>query len=369
MTMAGSDQPQHRQDPGRSCLAVEDWPAPDQAAWAAAIQPGNVLEEGGAASHWSPASRRKTASGYGRYLTWLRDTGKLDPSCPPADRVTKELVTAYIADLGACNRGYTVLCRVQELYDAMRVMAPDRDWAWLRRIGSAIRSRTRPAKSKEGRVQAPDRLVNLGMELMARADAATHLTPLQRAVLFRDGLMIALLAYRPTLRISNLAAIAIGRHLIQQGSACWLHFEAEEMKGRRMFEATFPADVLPRLERYLQHYRVVLLTAAGRRPPATTDALWVSETASAMALISIHNRFRKHTKAAFGVAVSPHLFRDSAATAIATDGPAHVRAILPILGHSRLATSENHYNHARSLDAGRKYFKIIAGLKHRLKVS
>jgi site-specific recombinase XerD len=92
--------------------------------------------------------------------------------------------------------------------------------------------------------------------------------------------------------------------------------------------------VRPSLERYLQHYRIILLTGANRRPPAETDALWVSETATPMAVISIHNRFRRHTVAASGVAVPPHLFRDSAATAIATDGPAHVRAIMPILGHA-----------------------------------
>jgi site-specific recombinase XerD len=366
MTMGGSDRPRHRPDLGRGCLPVEDWPIPDREAWAAAIHTGDLLEPGGLAGHWAAASRRKISSGYGRYLVWLQARGLLDPCCPPADRVTRERVADYVDHLLAVNRGYTVLCRAQELYDAMRVMAPDQDWAWLRRIGSAIRSRTQPAKSKEGRVQAPDRLVNLGMELMARADAATDLTPLQRAVLFRDGLMIALLAYRP-IRISDFAAIAIGRHLVQQGRRYWL--KIEETKTRRILEVAIPAAVQPGLERYLQHHRVILLTGANRRPAAKTDALWVSETATPMAAISIHNRFRKHTKGAFGVAISPHLFRDSAATAIATDGPAHVRAIMPVLGHSRLATSETHYNHARSLDASRSYIDILADLKRRLEVS
>jgi integrase len=352
----------------RSCLSVEDWPAPDRAAWAAAAQPGDILEEGGPAGHWSPASRRKTASGYGRYLAWLEAKGSLDPCCPLADRVTKERVTAYIEDLGACNRGYSGLCRVQELYDAIRVMGPERDWSWLRRIGSAIRSRTRPAKSKAGRILPPHQLADLGMELMARAESASDLTPLKRAVLFRDGLMIAFLAYRPV-RISNFTAITIGRQLVRQGSGYWLCFEANETKTHRPFQAGVPAAVLPGLMRYLDHYRIVLLTGANCRPPANTDALWVSETATPMAAISIHNRFRRHTKAAFGVAVSPHLFRDSAATAIATNGPAHVRAIMPILGHARPATSETHYNHAHSLDAGRRYISIIAGVKRRLKVS
>jgi integrase/recombinase XerD len=332
---------------------------------ATAVQPGDLLEPGGPAGHWSPSSRRKISSGYGRYLAWLSAKGLLDPCCAPGDRVTKEFVTAYVEDLAAHNRGYTVLCRAQELYDAIRAMAPDRDWAWLRRIGSAIRSRTRPAKSKIGRTMPPHLLAKLGLELMARADSAADLTPLQRAVLFRDGLMIALLVYRP-IRISNLAAIAIGRQLVQQGSGYWLRFEAEETKTRRRLEAAIPAAVRPGLERYLQHHRLILLTGGNRRVAARTDALWVSEAATPMAVISIHNRVRRHTKAAFGVPVSPHLFRDSAATAIAVDGPAHVRAILPILGHARLATSEAHYNQANSLEASRRHVRIIADLKRRL---
>jgi site-specific recombinase XerD len=178
--------------------------------------------------------------------------------------------------------------------------------------------------------------------------------------------MIALLAYRP-IRISDFAAMAIGRQLVQQGRRYWLM--VEETKTRRPLQAAIPAAVLPGLVRYLDHYRIVLLTGANRRLPANIDALWVSETATPMKAISIHKRFRRHTKAAFGVAVSPHLFRDSAATAIATEGPQHVRAIMPILGHARLSTSETHYNQANSLDASRRHIRVVADLKRRLGVS
>jgi len=350
--------------PTNRCLPVEEWPVRDRDAWDSATEAGDLLEVGGPASQWSAANHKKTSKGYGRFLTWLDGEGLLSSSCSPADRVTQEHVAAYVESLSARNRGYTVPDRIQELYDAIRVMAPDRDWAWLRRIGAAIRARTRPAKSKRERIQPPHLLADLGMRLMAQADSATDLTLLQRAVLFRDGLMIALLAYRP-LRISNLVAITIGRHLVRQGIGYWLRFEAEEMKSRRMLEVTIPPELLPALERYLEHYRMLLLTGGNRRFPATTEALWVSETATPMAVISMHNRIRRHTKAAFGVAVSPHLFRDSAATAIAIDGPTHVRAIMPILGHATLATSENHYNQARSLDASRRHIEIIASLKRR----
>jgi integrase/recombinase XerD len=65
------------------------------------------------------------------------------------------------------------------------------------------------------------------------------------------------------------------------------------------------------------------------------------------------------TKRMVGVPISPHLFRDCAATTIATDDPEHVLTIAPLLGHTTLKTSEKHYNHARSLDASRRYQAVM----------
>jgi integrase/recombinase XerD len=81
---------------------------------------------------------------------------------------------------------------------------------------------------------------------------------------------------------------------------------------------------------------------------------------------SIPNRIKKHTRAAFGKHVWPHLFRDCVATTIAIDDPKHARSIMNILGHSTPAISEKHYNQARSVDASRRYQRIIADLIRRL---
>jgi hypothetical protein len=45
----------------------------------------------------------------------------------PADRVTPERVAAYVEHLRVERAPCAVLCRIQELYDTMRVMAPDTD--------------------------------------------------------------------------------------------------------------------------------------------------------------------------------------------------------------------------------------------------
>ena len=53
--------------------------------------------------------------------------------------------------------------------------------------------------------------------------------------------------------------------------------------------------------------------------------------------------------------MTPHLFRDAAATSIAIHDPEHVTNIMPVLGHSTLTTCERHYNQAQGLEAGRRW--------------
>jgi site-specific recombinase XerD len=171
--------------------------------------------------------------------------------------------------------------------------------------------------------------------------------------------MIALLAYRP-LRLSNLAAITLGRHLIHQSRGYRLYFSADEVKGGQPIDTAVPASLVADIDRYLDHYRPILLTRGGRQSLAVCDALWVSNIATALDPNSIPNRIKKHTRAAFGKHLWVHLFRDCAATTIAIDDPRHARSIMNILGHSTLATSEKHYNQARSLEASRRYQKVIA---------
>src|SRR5262249_22247753 len=79
-------------DPKSRCGTVEEWPVLDRAAWAAAVKQGSVLEPGGPASHWSPASLRKTSKGWGRYLAWLAMEHLLDDAAGPVERVTRERV-------------------------------------------------------------------------------------------------------------------------------------------------------------------------------------------------------------------------------------------------------------------------------------
>ena len=63
--------------------------------------------------------------------------------------------------------------------------------------------------------------------------------------------------------------------------------------------------------------------------------------------------------AAFGKAMSPHLFRDAAATTMATADPGNVRVAAPVLGHRTFAPTERHYIQATGLQAQAGYLKVI----------
>jgi hypothetical protein len=88
-----------------------------------------------------------------------------------------------------------------------------------------------------------------------------------------------------------------------------------------------------------------------------------SSNESAISPGSVYGRIMALTREAFGHSVHPHLFRDSAATSIACEDPAHVYITKSILGHSTLRTSERHYNHAQSLEATRCYQARILELR------
>jgi len=329
----------------RRCLPIASWPERDRFAWEAGTRRADLFEERNAGADWSLASRQKTARGYGRWLCWQMEKGLFDPTLAPAARVTRPLVADYIATLSASCAPYTVVCRLQELYDALRVLAPEVDWRWLAELWMRLGRRAEPAINKRPRLRPSRDLVDLGRRMMTSAEQKSGWSERRRAVHYRDGLMIALMAYRP-FRRKNFASIVLGVHLVQQGGGWWLQFPTSRMKAKRPYEVAFPAALVPELEHYLAIHRKVLLAGESGQLSPGTDALWVSEVGTMLEKGALANRIRKHTKGAFGASVPPHWFRDAAATSIAVEDPRHVGDAHHVLGNT-LAMTEKHYNQAQ----------------------
>jgi integrase/recombinase XerD len=352
---------------------IADWPARDRELWNKAVEPGGLFGGGGAGADWSAETRVKTARGYNAWLLWLGAKELLDPNMRSADRVTCERVGAYIAEIQAELAPYTVLGHVRELYNALRVMAPESNWKWLAQLCRSLKAQVRPSRDKLSCVKPPQELIALGERLMDEAEAAAECSARRRAVRYRDGLLIVMLAYRP-IRRRNLAMMRLGRHLMKVGGRWQIVFAAEETKTHVPYEAVLPAALGPRLERYLDVHRPVLLRGkpANGNPHAPPihpglDAVWVSEAGIQLSYDAVAIQIFFRTRREFGRGLFPHMFRDCAATAFAVDNPKHIGDASLILGHAGHRTTEKHYNHARSLEASRRHAAMLATLRESLK--
>ena len=347
--------------PDRLCLPIEDWPETDRRLWTAGHQERGLFDATTAATYWAPLSRKKIAAGYGRWLQFLTLTGALDPSSAPGERVTQDRVAAYLRHLEQTCAPYTLMSRMQDLHNAMRLLVPGDDFTWLRRLWETLRARAVPTRQKRQRLRPADMLAHLGTQLMQQAEAESEWSPRRRAVAYRDGLMIALLAYRPV-RVKNFASMLIGTHLVEITGQMWMLFAAHETKSKRAYEAIFPTALAQHLQRYLQQHRPVLLLGERGCRLGQTGALWVGETGRPFQAEPLSKRIAMHTEAAFGTSIPPHFFRDAAATTIAIDDPAHIRDAHLVLGHASLATTEQHYIQAQSLIASRRHHAVLANL-------
>jgi len=344
--------------PERTCLKLPLWPQQDREMWEAACAPADILalDEGLRASH-APISNFKAAQGYGRWLTFLKLTDPDSLTKPPAQRITSERVIAYLESLQELgNSTQTQLGRLQELGEAAKVFGPDQDWSFINRLAAKVRARHKPARSKKHLKLSPE-LVDLGMSLMAKAQSYEGV---EAAILYRDGLMIAMTAYVP-FRRRNIASTALERNVIPLNGIYLLSLDETETKTANPQDLYVAEELIAPLNLYLAEYRPFLMARQGRWTKPVTDELWVSKDGSPMTQIAIYDRIRLHTGEAFGIPMSPHLFRDAAATTLAILDPQHVRIAAPLLGHRTFATTERYYQQATAMEAHRDYVRAIFG--------
>ena len=342
-----------------SSLKLPDWPEADRRLWEWLTRTGNLLEDAGLGANWAAETRRVTARDYGFWLSFaLAIDGVVHQ--PPTERVTRDSVIAYCQRMeGLAAR--TKASRIARLHVVMRGAEPAQDWRWLADLRRALERAARrqgPVRRKQGRILPSGELFEVGFRLMREAHLDADRPLRGRARDVRDGLMIALLAARP-LRIKNFAGLRLGLHLRTTTSGYLIDIPANECKSGRPIETFVPEELTPWIALYLDVYRPILLRQR------QSDCLWVADKTVAYRSEALSQRIAMLTLKHFKVSISPHLFRDCAATTIATDDPEHVLSIAVLLGHSTLRTAENHYNHSRGVDANRHFQSNIRQLRRR----
>ena len=94
--------------------------------------------------------------------------------------------------------------------------------------------------------------------------------------MFRNGLMVALLAYCP-IRLKNFAALEIGRSFVNVDGTWWIVLTAAETKEKREDERPVPEELTNSIERYLQIYRPILARRQSRDERALDGHGWQTD--------------------------------------------------------------------------------------------
>jgi site-specific recombinase XerD len=319
----------------------------------AACRPSERLRPGGAASHLKPISRDDLARRCGYFLDFLSRRGLLSHDKPAAGHVTPENVEAFVAELKERVSSVTVYGSIHKLRRASELMTPGQAFVWLREIENDLALDMRP-RSKFDRLVLIEILVEAGLSLIAEAETATKLTDLQRARQFRNGLMVALLAFCP-IRLKNFAALEIGRTLVEVKGQWWIVLAAQETKENRADERPVDDILKPAIDRYINTFRPIL---AGRA--AASSALWLSSNDGApMSYNAVERTITSTTLATIGVAISPHLFRTSAASSAAINGAKNPHLATALLHHVDPAVTNEHYNRASSFSAAQSLREVL----------
>jgi site-specific recombinase XerD len=239
-----------------------------------------------------------------------------------------------------------------------QLLAPGRDYTWLTEVEKDLELVMEP-KSKLARLLYTNIIAEAGLTLMAEADAAKHHTALARARQFRNGLMIALLAFHPV-RLKNFAALEIGRTFMMVKNKWWIVLAASDTKEGRPDERHMDDCLTSWIERYLTVHRPVLARDADA--PA---ALWLSSNdGSAMTYNAVEKVISMTTKETVGIDISPHLFRTAGASSCAVWAGNQPHLASALLHHSDPDVTQEHYNHATSLSANQSFAAFIGSLRH-----
>jgi integrase len=326
-------------------LPLALWPEADRNAWVAACRPAAWLKPGGAAGHLKPVTRDDHARHYGCFLDFLDRRSLLRSDEQPAANVTVDNVNAYIAELQERVSSVTVHGSICKLRRAAQYISVGRDFTWLGEIGKDLALLMRP-RSKFDRMVMTEVLVEAGLTLIKEAETSSTLTKLARACQFRNGLMVAMLAFCP-IRRKNFAALEIGRNFVEIQGRWWIVLPASETKEKRPDERPIDELLTPLIDSYLGQHRLVL--ARTNNPPS---ALWLSSrTGAPMKESTVKEVISAITLATVGIKVSPHLFRTSAASSSATHGRENPHLATALLHHTNRRTTNDHYNRATSLTA------------------
>jgi integrase len=353
----------------RVSIPTEGWSSQDQAALRQALTPGSRRKRTGRGAHWRPASVRMFCESVGSFMAFVADQGVAVGTSSLSEFCTAERVWLWIDDMRSRSLApATVRTRVVSVQRAAAVMYPLQNWSWVYDIINELPDgllETR--RRKMPKIKHSRELLKLGVRLIVEAGTRPFIRSHLQHVQARDGVIIAFLALRP-LRLKNLTGLRLGVHLRRQDSGNWrINIPASETKNRETIDWIVPEDLALFLDSYLAVNRPALLARRNDAGVETEDHVWISEDGLPLSYANLSLRVRECTERAFGVSISPHRFRDAAATTATIEFPSNLRTALALLADRDPSTIQHHYDQANSLMASQKVNDSVDATKQELR--
>lgn len=341
-------------------MPFHDWPAADRRLWDDLMRGGGPLDDRGALAHLRETSRKVLVRHYGRWLGWVTAKEPEALQIAPVERASMDRLRRWLDDL-VHTRPMSRLAFVDAVLRLLMKAAPDLDWCSHRRLKAALKraAGSGDLSRKQGRILSSTVLFKSAVQ-HATLDAEAATTKLQSFKRRRDGTMVALLALVP-MRRRAFMHLELGSSLLVREDRIMISLPGDLTKNGLPWSCNVPESLLPLLRHYVDEVRPWFL----HRGTARHDILWVGDRGAPYVENYFGMKMTNVTEELTGVRVSPHLFRDAAATTLARTSPDAARLIRPVLAHTSGGTAERHYIHASSIEAGRNYADVIARLKRK----
>lgn len=239
----------------RKRLLEPDWPDLDRFLWEQAFTKGDMFAAAGAGAHLAAYTVFQLSCTYG---TWLAHISRHCPEvllAHPFHRVNPTRIRDFAEELSATNSTRSVASHLRKLRQVQLKFGTAEKLEWLSTLASRLQASGR-ARSKEGRVQTADELFKLGLLLMNQATEkwqVEHSVSRAAGRMYRDGLLIAILAIAP-IRRRNIAALSLGDNLVLLGDEWHILFGADETKNGREYEIGL-ALLSKEIDRFLAVFR------------------------------------------------------------------------------------------------------------------
>ncbi len=335
------------------CLRFEAWPEIDRQAWNQSINSDDPFDDddhyGATLAHDTLTAMRKS---YGRWLAFLATKAWLDTAAAPLARVTVPRLRAYLRHLlRQRNAAATIEGRFCHLTMAMKMLAPGFDVSWIRKPDGVTVRALLPRHQKPVRVPPCEVLLDWGLRMMAVA----RRTPdsMVQLLMFRDGLLITMLATR-ALRRKSMSLLTLGTEIYKVDEAYRIDLTAKQTKNKKQDRFDLPITLTAEIDTYLKHIRPKLMRGQNH------SSLWVSQTGGPLTMKGLTERIFVLSRKEFGYAFGPHAFRHAVSTMLAEHDPSNTGLAAGVLNITPQVVSL-HYNRAKQIAACNRFAELIEG--------